>query len=359
MRRAALILLALAVSACGLPRSGPYYEELTAERDAAAPAFRLIDADAAAVAAANRNRGPGFPPAFVDAAPEDTARLGPGDRLQVTVWERGDSGLYAPLGGPTALKVKVEETGRIYLPYLGEVRAAGRTAAGLRQAIAAALSTRTLDPQVEIWRETGESKSVTITGSAGLAAVAPIEPNTATLLGMLAKAGAAFDDPDTVTVTLRRGAEEGRIWLREAFETPEYDVALRAGDRIFLDIDDRHFRALGAVGQARVAFPTRDITLLDALALVGGLNANNSDPRGVFLFRRDAGGGEPDAVVYLFDLSAGGGLLLADAMMMRDGDLVYVTDAPFTRFRAVAGAVAATIGFAGSVGALQTAVAAQ
>ena len=166
-------------------------------------------------------------------------------------------------------------------------------------------------------------------------------------------------DPEVIRVTVRRGPLEGSIWMRDLFENPQYDIPVRSGDIIFLNNDTRTFRALGAIGQGRIDFPTREISVLDAISLVGGLNSAASDPSGVFVFRVEppeiatqiserATVDRKRNIAYLIDLSQGSGLFLADQMKMRDGDVLYVTDAPFTRFQKVAGSVASLIGFAGS-----------
>ena len=359
---AAMAAGAALLAGCGLPTAGPYYEDLRYAEELADkkdPGFDLIQVSPQTIAASNIDESLGFQLELIEARPERTAILGVGDVIQVTVWERGENGLFSPLGGATAIVSEIEETGNIYLPYLGNVRAAGRTADGLRKHIQGLLADKTLDPQVEVKRETGDSKSITITGTAGVAAVIPIERTTRSLLSLLAKVGVAVPDPEVIRVTVRRGPLEGSIWMRDLFENPQYDIPVRSGDIIFLNNDTRTFRALGAIGQGRIDFPTREISVLDAISLVGGLNSAASDPSGVFVFRVEppeiatqiserATVDHKRNIAYLIDLSQGSGLFLADQMKMRDGDVLYVTDAPFTRFQKVAGSVASLIGFAGS-----------
>ncbi|MEX2520386.1 MAG: polysaccharide biosynthesis/export family protein [Paracoccaceae bacterium] len=370
MRLAALVAAAATVSACGLPRSGPYYEDLrySQERDDGVdPGFDLIRVTPQVVSAVNVAEPLGFSLDLINAQPERTAVLGVGDVVQVTVWERGENGLYSPIGGATELATEIEESGNIYIPYLGNVSAAGRTADGLRRHIQALLSDKTLDPQVEVRRRTGDSKSITITGSAGIAGVVPIERTTRSLLSLLAKTGFAVPDPEVIRVTVRRGQVEGSIWMRDLFENPQYDVPVRAGDVIFLNNDLRYFRTLGAIGQGRIRFPTRDVSVLDAIALVGGLQTTASDPSGVFIFRVEppevatrisekADVDQPSNIAYLIDLTEGSGMFLADQMMMREDDILYITDAPFTRFQKVAGSVAALVGFAGATSSVASVV---
>ncbi|MEM7268352.1 MAG: polysaccharide biosynthesis/export family protein [Pseudomonadota bacterium] len=359
----------LALGACGLPRSGPYIEDITGDNGANTPedqGFDLITVAPEVVAIANKDESLGFEMNLIEARSERTEILGVGDVLQVTIWERGENGLFSPIGGATALTAEVEEGGTIYLPYIGNVRASGRTADGLRKAIVALLEDRTLDPQVEVKRETGDSKSITITGTAGVAAVVPIDRTSKSLLSLLAKTGFSVTDPEVVRVKVRRGNLEGQIWMRDLFDNPQFDIPVRAGDIIFLNQDTRHFRALGAVGQARVPFPTRDISALDAIALIGGLNPALSDPSGIFVFRQEppeiavqlsenATVDQRRNVAYLIDMTRGSGLFLADQFRMQDGDVLYVTDAPFARFQKIAAAVGSVVGFAGTAASLSTA----
>ena len=176
--RAAIgLILAVSVAACGLPRSGPYYEDI-AGSPGEAPVdrgFDLVPVTHDVIGIANLDESRGFEMNLINASPELTAVLGIGDVLQVTIWERGENGLFSPIGGATSLVAEVEERGTIYLPYVGNVRASGRTADGLRRAIVKLLSEKTLDPQVEVKRETGDSKSIIITGTAGVAGIVPID----------------------------------------------------------------------------------------------------------------------------------------------------------------------------------------
>ncbi len=363
---------ALSVAACGLPRTGPYYEDLrySQERTDEDPGFDLIRVTPETIAASNVAEPLGFSLDLINALPEKTAVLGVGDMLEVTIWERGENGLFTTstgvgqqLGASTSIVSEIEESGKIYIPYLGNVSAAGRTADGLRRHVAELLADKTLDPQVEVRRRTGDSKSITITGTAGVSTVVPIERTTRSLLALLAKTGFSVPDPEVIRITVRRGGVEGSIWMRDLYENPQFDIPVRAGDVVFLNKDTRYFRALGAIGQGRVHFPTRDVTVLDALALVGGLQTQASDPSGIFIFRVEppeiatqvsakAGPEAPRNVAYLIDLTEGSGMFLADTMLMRDGDILYVTDAPFARFAKVASSIATLIGFGGSAASI-------
>ncbi len=79
-----------------------------------------------------------------------------------------------------------------------------------------------------------------------------------------------------------------KIWFQDLFKHPEFDIALRGGDRILVEEDTRAFTALGATGaQARVPFESQTLSAVEAIAQVGGLSTAVADPTGVFIMRNE------------------------------------------------------------------------
>jgi polysaccharide export outer membrane protein len=357
---AATVLAALA--ACALPRSGPDFSEVTA-----APApdlhFDVIRVNAAVARATRIDERRGFSRGFVAARPENTAAAAPGDVMAITVWENIDQGLLNPQGiGATALPhVKVDERGMIFVPYVGMVRAAGRTLGQIREAVRSRLAEKTLNPQVDVFPVDGRGRVISIQGRVRKPGLYPIEPPTERLLAMLARAGGISEDPEVIRLKLRRDGTTGEIWVQDLYDDPSNDVALRSGDALIAERDRRMFTALGAVGkQATVPFPSRELSVERAMGVVGGLIDATADPTGVFIFRAEepeiatkvlpgetvAG---PRRIAYLVDLTRPGGMFLAREFMLRDGDTLYVTSAPFTNWIKILQSVAPLVTFSGSV----------
>ena len=114
---------------------------------------------------------------------------------------------------------------------------------------------------------------------------------------------------------------------------------------ILVEKDTRTFTALGATGaQTRVDFDTPNLTALDAIARVGGLNTNLADPKGIFIMR-DETPGIAEAVLgrkgikntvrmaYVMDLTQPDGIFNARDFVIRDGDTIYVTEAPYVQWQ--------------------------
>ena len=355
----------VSVSGCGLPRPGPSRFELAAKEAAGESGAVVVPVDDRVVRATVTPPEPGFPASFVAAGTATADVIREGDVLGLAIWENVESGLLSGGGqGRTNLdEVQVDDEGFIFVPYAGRIKAAGSTPESLRVTIAEKLAAQTPDPQVSVVRAAGDGATVSLLGSVGSQGVYPIERPTRRITGLLAKAGGVSIDPEIAIVTLRRGATSGSARLSAIHADPRLDVALRAGDIVLVEEDSRSFVAIGATGgQRRVPFDSPEISALDALAQVGGLSSQLADPRGIFLLREEPPAiarrvtGRPDIasplrVIYTFDLTEPDGLFLARDFAIRDGDTIYVTEAPYVRWQKSLQVLTGSIGTANALGA--------
>ena len=358
--RIAVLACSVLVSACALPRPGPNVDEIVAGSKAEGGELNVVMVSEPIAKSAYTQTELGFGRGFTGAPRRVTDIINAGDKLSVTVWENVDNGLLVGLGQKVALldEIQVDQKGNIFMPYAGTIRASGRTPDELRQVITRSLGSQTPDPQVEVRRAQGDGASVSLIGGVAGQGVYPILPSTSTLAPMLAAAGGSTVDPETAIVTVRRRGNSGRIYLQTLYDNPHMDIALRANDTIIIEEDRRAFTALGATGaQARVPFPRADINVVEALAEVGGLNGNVSDPTGIFVFRRetaeianrvtgrnDLREGEPFA--YVIDLTKPSGIFIAKEFQIRDDDTIYITEAPFVAWAKILEATSGTLNFA-------------
>lgn len=355
---AALVAALAIVASCGLPRSGPTKNEIFAGsvmRDG--DAFVLLVDDRVNLVA-SVTPALGFSAGFRDAAELGSDTIRAGDVLGLTIWENVRDPLLVPAGqNATVLEeVQVDGSGFIFVPYAGRIRAAGNTPEAIRRIITEKLEEQTPDPQVQVRRLAGDGSTISVVGAVGAQGVYAIERPTRTLAAMLARAGGVTVPPEIAQVTVVRGGHSGSIWFEDLYDHPGHDIALRAGDRIFVEQDTRSFTALGATGaQSRVVFESQTISAIEAIAQVGGLNTNLADPTGVFVFRNEPVEiasqlvGRSDLVgtqrvIYVLDLTEPNGMFMARDFAIRDGDTVYVTEAPFSQFNKTISAVFGTLG---------------
>lgn len=365
-RPTAVIAAVAVVASCGLPNVGPNKRQIYAgsvqqEGDAFVVSVNDRVTRATAVVPAL-----GFSDAFKNASRLGSDTIRPGDVLGITVYENVDDPLLGVEGSPaTALsEVQVDGSGFIFIPYAGRIRAAGNTPDAIRRIITTKLGEQTPDPQVEVRRAAGDGATVSLVGAVGGQGVYAIERPTRTLGAMLARAGGVTIEPSIAQVTVIRGSHRGKIWLEDLYEHPELDIALRAGDRILIEEDGRSFTALGATGgQAQVPFESQNLSALEGIAQVGGLNPSTADPTGVFILRNEAPEiaaqvlGRNDLqgaqrLVYVLDLTQPNGMFMARDFVIRDGDTLYVTEAPFTQWTKVISAITGTAASASSLTSL-------
>ncbi|CUJ91902.1 polysaccharide export protein Wza [Shimia thalassica] len=363
----ALLAALSVVSSCSLvPRAGPNKREIFAgsvqrEGDAFVVAVNDRVTRATAIVPAL-----GFTENFKNAGQLGSDTIRPGDVLSLTIWENVDKPLLGPEGQVAAVleEVQVDGAGFIFVPYAGRIRAAGNTPESIRRVISNKLEEQTPDPQVEVRRVAGDGATVSLVGSIGAQGVYPIERPTRTLSAMMANAGGVTIEPEIAQVTVLRGNTKGQIWLQDLYDDPRLDIALRGGDRILVEEDTRAFTALGATGtQSRVNFETKDMSAIEAIATVGGINAMQGDPTGVFVFRNEAQEvsnqvlGRSDLqgaqrMVYVLDLTQPNGLFVARDFVIRDGDTLYVTEAPITQWDKTISAITGTLTSADTIGSL-------
>jgi polysaccharide export outer membrane protein len=358
--------LAAALAGCGLPRPGPNKSEIfkgsvLKEGDAFIVSVNPRVTQITSVAPVF-----GFGSNFLNAGVVGSDQIASGDVLGLTLFENvRDDPLLGNTGQRVSVlsEIQVDGEGFIFVPYAGRIKAAGQTPEGLRQAITRKLDTQTPDPQVTVQRLAGDGATVTVSGFAGAQGILPIERPTRTLTAMIARAGGVSIEPAVALVRVTRGSHSGKIWLEDLYANPELDIALRGGDKITIERDSRAFTALGATGsQSLVPFETQTLSAIEAIATVGGLSTAAADPTGVFVFRNEPAEianpvlGRTDLVgdqrfVYVLDLTQPTGMFEARDFLIRDGDTVYVTEAPFVQWNKTLSAITGTAGAATTLGA--------
>lgn len=345
IRGASFVVVLGLLAACQLPKSGPNKTEILAGSVENGGNAFVVEVDDRVARAASAVPQYGFSQSFRSAQSIASDTVRPGDVLNLSIWENVDDGLLtSEAGGATNLdQVQVDNDGYIFVPYAGRLRAAGNTPEQLRTLISSKLEEQTPDPQVQVTRTPGNGSTVSLTGTIGAPGIYPIERPTGTLSTMLAQAGGVAVASDIALVTVIRGNQKGTIWYNDLFRNPETDIALRGGDRILVEQDSRSYIALGSTGQSRVAFESQDLSALEALAQVGGLQSLSSDPTGIFILRDERQDiarsvmGRPELtgdqrMIYLLNLTAPNGLFVARDFVIRDDDTIYVTEAPYAQW---------------------------
>jgi polysaccharide biosynthesis/export protein len=157
---------------------------------------------------------------------------------------------------------------------------------------------------------------------------------------------------------LQRGGSTYGISMEQLLKDASQNTTIEGGDRIFAEEDNRYFLSLGAAGtQAQHRFTQDRVTALDAISIVGGLTAARANAKGILILRRfpeaalrkDGSGPSNARMIFTVDLTTADGLFSAGQFQIRSGDLIYVSESPFSGARTVLALVGSVFGLAAVV----------
>jgi polysaccharide biosynthesis/export protein len=302
-------------------------------------------------------------------------RIGVGDTVAVSIYEAASGGLFS--GDPSAAggasksislpPQPVARNGTISVPYVGQVTVAGRTPAEVQAAIEAGLRDKAIEPQVLVTVGSSASTFVTVAGDVASPGRVPLNLGGDRILDVIAGAGGSRAPAYDSFVRLTRGGRTVTISLAALVDDPAQNIYLRPDDQVFVVTDPQIYTAFGATARnAAFPFGTDRLTLAEAVGRAGGLNDNRANPRGVFVFRRETPAAiallrsaQPDAVaatqitpdgtlpvIYQLDLRQPQSLFAAQTFLMKDNDVLYVSNAPSTDLQKVFGIVSGGAGTA-------------
>ncbi|MGE8566016.1 MAG: polysaccharide biosynthesis/export family protein [Achromobacter sp.] len=346
---AMMVLAALSLTGCQLPRSGPMLSEMTGAHDdkdvIVMPASRELVQESRVPDVAD------FPVRYRDLTEAGFDRLVPGDGINVKVWERGGLGVFAadPSGVSDLGNQQIDRAGNVYFPIIGKFQAGGLTLAQLHDRVVQRLAKLVVGADVSVTRAAAErGQMVTVQGNLTKPGMYPITQTAQRLSSALAQAAPVQTNPEQLVISLRRDNQVASVRLSDIYRNQNNDILLRPGDVITAYDSREYLTVLGAAGtQGRVAISKRNYSVLDALADSRGLDDKLADPRSVFLFTPARAGaeGKPDLlpVVYQFDLTRPEQVALAREFTVHEGQAIYISDAPFTQVQKVLSAFRVTM----------------
>ena len=354
-----------------LPSQGPSAEtiKLTPEVDMG---IRVVDVTAPmALDMASRQDPQSFGILWSSVA-QASASLGAGDVLEVSVWEAPPASLFGSAGadvrvsasGASRVVVLPEQMinagGTITVPFVGVVRAAGRTVAEVESEIARHLRGKANQPQVFVRVLRNTTSVVTVVGEVSQSSRMPLTAQGERVLDAVASAGGVKQPVGKITLQLTRGDVVAAMPLERVIANPMHNVRLLPGDVLTALHLPYSFTVMGAAGSNKeVDFEAQGISLSQALARSGGLQDQRSDARGVFVFRfEDSGSVKMDAsrtrispsgkvpTVYTINLKDPASFFAAQNFPVHNKDVIFVANAPaaeLQKFLGIIGTVVAPV----------------
>ncbi len=294
-----------------------------------------------------------LPLALRDAEPTSFDKIDVDDRISVSVFEPNTSArsVLGGAGGKSDLLVNipVDAAGMLNVPFAGVVKAKGLTLEQLNQKLLAQMRRVVLDPQLQVFVQERASKLVTVQGLAGKSGRYALDRRMQRLSHVLAQVAPDQKNPEMLQVAVRRGDLVGRMRLADLYEDSRLDIPLHADDSIVIRELIHNVSVLGAVNQQGPhRIPRRQFSVLDAIALAGGMNEERADPSAVYLFKQseleESERNKRWPVIYRLNLGRPEVMLIAKRTLVSDNDVILIGDASFTDVRKVSSALNAVLG---------------
>jgi polysaccharide export outer membrane protein len=297
---------------------------------------------------------------FGDNRPPPEIKLGIGDVVSVSIFEAAAGGLYIPAeagvrpGNFVALpNQQIDSHGNIFVPYAGQIPAAGKTVAQVDQEIVDRVKNRAIEPQAVVALVTQNSSLITVIGEInGATTASPTgrvvpQPSGERLLDVITRAGGLKDQGQDTWVVLERQGRRASAPFGSLIYEPGNNIWAWPNDTIYLYKEPQTFLAFGATGlqgqfpfSAGTASSAWRMTLAEAVAAAGGLLDLVADPGSVFLYRREPRelaellgvdcskmDGPTVPIVYGVSFADPAGYFLATRVQMRNKDVIFAANA--------------------------------
>jgi polysaccharide export outer membrane protein len=359
------LCLGIGVAGCtAIPGDGPWMGGAQANSSEALP-FDLIDLTPTTIANYRQ-------PSFVD-KPSTVSNLSlsgrvvvsPGDAVRVRIFEPYEGSIFPTIQRPGADfgVQRVQDDGTITVPFIGTVKVAGLDLGQIEKKIAqqAASSGKAQDPQVIVDLAGDRSYTVMVSGDVKVPGRLSMLDGVRTVVEAINRAGGPVGvgggpqqpvggiGANQVEVVVRR---QGQVILQSQFSDllAGGDIPLQKNDEIVVRPNMRVFTVLGAVMKSgNVEMTKQNMSLLEALGMVGGLADQRANKTGVYVFRMGDLLTNPTARARVFrlDLYQPVSIFLAQQFPIQSRDVIYVTNAPLYEYDKILTSVYRTFSIVG------------
>ncbi|AOJ05267.1 MULTISPECIES: polysaccharide biosynthesis/export family protein [Burkholderia] len=310
-------------------------------------------------AEAQRKDQPLPPSNYTDPA-QYVYRIAPQDILGVTVWDHPElttpQGQSFSSGGNTTQTVAgalqqpytnalpgqadpygqtVGADGTIYFPFVGRLRAVGKTVGQVRDELSARLARYVKNPQVDVRVLSYRSQKVQVTGEVKTPGPLAITDVPITLVDAITRSGGSTNEADLQRVRLTRDGKFYQLDANGMLDRGDVtqNVMLQPGD--IVNVPDRSDSRVFVMGEvktpATVPMLKGRLTIADALTAGGGILDTDANPRQIYVLRdlKDKPN-TPD--IFRLDMTQPDALMLSSRFQLKPLDVVYVGTTESVRF---------------------------
>jgi polysaccharide export outer membrane protein len=357
------VLLAVMLGACSLPRGAAVQSEILNEQKQENPTFQVVNVTRDMTPLLAKWPRAGWHGHYhwftADRGPDSTV-IQTGDLLDIVVWDNQENSLLTGAGGQLVAvpTMSVGPSGKVFLPYVGDVSVRGLTQESARRRLQTEFEAIQPSAQVQMSVTQGRNNSVDVAGGVGAPGRYPLESRDTKIMSVIALSGGISTALRNPLVRLQRGGRTYQTRAEDILSDASRNIRVRGGDQIVITEDDRSFNVLGATGSQQLVYFEKDrMNVMEALSSTGGLDANRANPNGVLILREyqpkqlkpGLAGPNKQQVVFTIDLTSADGLFAARQFEIQPEDTLLATESPINSARTIIGLFGTIIGVSSSV----------
>jgi len=266
--------------------------------------------------------------------------VAPGDALRVRIFEPYEGSIFPTIQKPGADfgVQRVLDDGTINIPFVGTVQVAGLNLQQMERRIAQQLAGKAQDPQVIVEFVADRTHTIMISGEIRNPGRVSVLEGVKSVVDAINRAGGPVGGqnagPNQLQVVVRR---QGQVILTAQWSEllAGGDIAVQKGDEIVIRPNSQVFTVLGAVTKSgNIEMTKHNLSLIEALGSVGGLNDIQANKTGVYVFRMADLQNNPAARARVFrlDLLQPVSMFVGQQFGLQARDVVYVTNAPLYEY---------------------------
>lgn len=278
-------------------------------------------------------------------------KVGPGDILQVTVWEHPEL-LNLGQDGLPAIGFMIDSQGKIFYPYVGRISIDNKTVYDIRDQLSEALSKYIENPQLDVTVTKYASKKVYLTGE--IATVGPLvmQGRALTVLDAVTAAGGVTRNADMDDIVVVRKGQRRHIDLFALLHYGDMrqNILLQNNDQIHIAYKKPSYAfVMGqATNRLTIEVSPDGTTLADALGRANGINEITADASAIYVIR-ESHKKDKIAKVFMLDLSNMAAMVLASKFEILSQDVVYIAKSPVVKWNQLLSVLNPSLGLPGSV----------
>ncbi len=226
----------------------------------------------------------------------------------------------------------ITDQGYITVPFVGNVKASGRTLDQIQQTVRQGLSKIANKPQVIARLSQNNSNTVSLIADRKSVSI-PLTAKGERLIDVIPSV-TDIRLLKTTSLLVERSQQHFTVRADDLTRNSMENIYLYPGDTIRVMQDQYEVTVLGATNSNTILnYGDNGLSISDVIAKTSGLNDFRANPKGVFVFRKaefsqsKLASGEATPEVLRFDLSSAEGLLLAQKFQLKNKDMLYVSNA--------------------------------